>query len=148
MRQFISREILGMSVKLSFPQDRCLNTCADNTRILQNFIGAKSWCWLPSKYKILIFHEICYVKTCTQMYIFQNKRNGTPNLEIGERVKNYLIFVLCIKKQSIFLLFYVEIVSFHFSNHTFYSTACFLRDITNDIWTILASLRHTNWKSN
>ena len=101
MRQFISREILGMSVKLSFPQDRCLNTCADNTRILQNFIGAKNWCWLPSKYKILIFHELCYVKTCTQMHIFQNKRNGTVNLETGERVKNYSTFVQYTWKQSI-----------------------------------------------
>ena len=64
-----------------------------------------------------------YVKTYTQMYIFQNKRNGTPNLETGERVKTIYHLSNEFKNKAYHILlisFYVEIVSLHFLNHTFY----------------------------
>jgi len=59
-----------------------------------------------------------YVKTYTQMYIFQNKRNGTPNLETGERVKTIYHLSNEFKNKAyhilLFTLFSVDIVSLHF----------------------------------
>ena len=58
-----------------------------------------------------------YVKTYTQMYT-KNKRNGTPNLETGERVKTIYHLSNEFKNKAyhilLFTLFSVDIVSLHF----------------------------------